>query len=129
MGTLAAVHELSVAETAELLGVSERTVWRYLRAGRLSGRTDGPPGAGRTRIAPESVAALQADRDGGPERARLLAERERLVAALAQSQSERDALARRCARLELLLARADARRPSLAGRAAGLVLIALSRLR
>jgi hypothetical protein len=127
MSVLAPIHQLSVAETAEALGVSERTVWRYLRAGRLEGHTDGPPGAGRTWIAPDSVTALQESRDGGPERARLLADRERLVSALAASQAERDVLAGRCARLELLLARSG--RSSLAGRLAGLALLALARLR
>ena len=41
---------LTVAQAAEALGVSERTVWRYLKSGRLPGETVGEPGAQRTLI-------------------------------------------------------------------------------
>ena len=37
-------HTMTVAEAAHELGVSERTVWRYLRSGRLHGETTGPVG-------------------------------------------------------------------------------------
>jgi helix-turn-helix protein len=52
--------EITVADAARTLGVSERTVWRYLRAGRLTGRTEGEPGFQRTLIDPESLESARA---------------------------------------------------------------------
>ena len=56
--TLAPTHTITVAQAAEALGVSERTVWRYLKSGRLAGETVGEPGAQRTLIPREAVDAL-----------------------------------------------------------------------
>ena len=53
-----ATPPLTVADAATTLGVSERTVWRYLRSGRLQGQTVGPAGAQRTMIDPEGVQAI-----------------------------------------------------------------------
>ena len=58
---------LTVAQAAETLGVSERTVWRYLKAGRLEGHTVGEIGSQRTLIASESVDALRGNRGADPE--------------------------------------------------------------
>jgi len=116
-------HALTVAQAAEALGVSERTVWRYLRAGRLAGETTGPPGAQRTLIAPEAVDGLRAAR-GGAEDAALRAERDRLAADLVEARAERDALARRVALLPRRLTRP---RGGVGARAAGWALVALSR--
>lgn len=55
---------LTVAQAAERLGLSERTVWRYLKAGRLDGVTVGDLGSQRTLIRAESVAALSRERGG-----------------------------------------------------------------
>ena len=41
--------------------VSERTVWRYLKSGRLPGETVGEPGSQRTLIPREAVDALRGD--------------------------------------------------------------------
>ena len=117
-------HALTVAQAAEALGVSERTVWRYLRAGRLPGETTGPPGAQRTLIPVAAVDGLRSAR-GGVDDAALRAERDRLADALAAAQAERDALARRVALLQRSLTRP---RAPLGARAAGWALIALSRV-
>jgi excisionase family DNA binding protein len=117
-------HTITVAQAAEALGVSERTVWRYLRAGRLPGETTGPAGAQRTLIPAASVADLRTAR-GGADGAALRAERDRLTAALAAAQAERDALARRVAVLQRSLVRP---RGALGVRAAGWALLALSRV-
>jgi excisionase family DNA binding protein len=82
---------LTVAQAAEALGVSERTVWRYLKSGRLPGETVGEPGAQRTLIAAEAVEALRAGRSGADAEA-LRAERDRLAYELAAARAERDAL-------------------------------------
>ena len=55
---------MTVAEAAEALGVSERTVWRYLRSGRLHGETVGPVGQQRTLIDPDGIEAVRAGRGG-----------------------------------------------------------------
>jgi excisionase family DNA binding protein len=82
---------LTVARTAEALGVSERTVWRYLKSGRLPGETVGEPGAQRTLIPAAAVEALRSGRAGAD--AQLLrAERDRLASELAAARAERDAL-------------------------------------
>src|SRR5262245_35053182 len=117
-------HSLTVAPAAAALGVSERTVWRYLRAGRLPGETTGPAGAQRTLIAAAAVEDLRGAR-GGADGAALRAERDRLAAALAAAQAERDALAGRVAVLQRALARP---RRALGARAAGWALVALSRV-
>jgi excisionase family DNA binding protein len=82
---------LTVAQAAHSLGVSERTVWRYLKSGRLAGDTVGDPGAQRTLIPAEAVTALQAGRAGADAEA-LRAERDRLASELAAARAERDAL-------------------------------------
>ena len=120
------IHTITVAEAAEALGVSERTVWRYLKSGRLPGETLGEPGAQRTMIPRESVEAMQSSR-GGADLEGLRAERERLVAELAAALAERDALAARVAVLQRALSR-----PAPAGiaeRALGRAMGTLARVR
>lgn len=95
---------LTVAQAAERLAVSERTVWRYLKSGRLSGRTVGEPGAQRTLIAADVVDALDQNRSGG-ELVAIRAERDRLAALLSAACAERDALHGRVAALQSALAR------------------------
>ena len=68
METSAPTHTITVAEAAEALGVSERTVWRYLKSGRLPGETTGEPGSQRTLIPREAVEALTTTRVGGGRR-------------------------------------------------------------
>lgn len=106
-------HALTVAQVAECLGVSERTVWRYLKSGRLPGETVGAPGAQRTLIASAAVDALRRERRGpdGEEAAELRAEGARLVAELAAVQAERDALRARVHELQRALARPAAPSP------------------
>ena len=67
-----------MADAATTLGVSERTVWRYLRSGRLQGQTVGPAGAQRTMIDPEGVQAIVSARGGGEELVSMRAEVERM---------------------------------------------------
>lgn len=109
-------HTITVAQAAEALGVSERTVWRYLKSGRLAGETVGEPGSQRTLIAAEDVAALQGAR-GGAAAGALRAERDRLAAELAAVRAERDALGERVALLQRALSRPA--RPGIAERALG----------
>ena len=59
--------QMTVAEASEALGVSERTVWRYLSSGRLVGETVGPVGSQRTLIEQAAIQAIIAGRDGGEE--------------------------------------------------------------
>ena len=92
-------HTITVAQAAEALGVSERTVWRYLKSGRLPGETVGEPGSQRTLIPAEAVDALRGSRAGGDADA-LRAERDRLVAELAATRAERDALSNRVSVLQ-----------------------------
>ena len=89
---------LTVAHAAQALGVSERTVWRYLKSGRLPGETVGEPGAQRTLIPAPAVAALQAGRGADAEALRV--ERDRLAAELAAARAERDALRGRVSTLQ-----------------------------
>ncbi|MDP9143376.1 MAG: helix-turn-helix domain-containing protein, partial [Actinomycetota bacterium] len=70
---------ITVAQAAQALGVSERTVWRYLKSGRLPGETIGEPGAQRTLIPSQAVDALNGSR-GGADAEALRAERDRLAA-------------------------------------------------
>jgi excisionase family DNA binding protein len=90
---------LTVARAAEALGVSERTVWRYLKSGRLPGETVGEPGAQRTLIPAAAVEALRAGRSGVDAEA-LRAERDRLASELAAARAERDALRGRVSLLQ-----------------------------
>ena len=69
---------MTVAEASEALGVSERTVWRYLSSGRLVGETVGPVGSQRTLIQRVAVQAIVSGRGGGEEIAALKAEVARL---------------------------------------------------
>lgn len=94
MDTTAPTHTITVAEAAGALGVSERTVWRYLKSGRLPGETTGEPGSQRTLIPRAAVASLTSTRVGVDAEA-LRAECDRLVAELAATRAERDALASR----------------------------------
>lgn len=82
---------LTVAQAAQALGVSERTVWRYLKSGRLDGETVGEPGAQRTLIPTAAVEGLRAGRAGADAEA-LRAERDRLATELEAARAERDAL-------------------------------------
>jgi excisionase family DNA binding protein len=82
---------LTVVQAAEALGVSERTVWRYLKSGRLPGETVGEPGSQRTLIPAPAVDDLRAGRLGAGAEA-LRAERDRLAAELVAARAERDAL-------------------------------------
>ncbi len=99
----APTHTITVAQAAEALGVSERTVWRYLKSGRLPGETVGEPGAQRTLIPQDAVDALTRTRVGVDAEA-LRAERDRLVAELAAARAERDALSGRVSLLQRALA-------------------------
>jgi excisionase family DNA binding protein len=87
----ASSETLTVAHAAQALGVSERTVWRYLKSGRLPGETIGEPGAQRTLIPATAVEALRAGRSGADAEA-LRVERDRLASELAAARAERDAL-------------------------------------
>lgn len=97
-------HSLTVAQTADVLGVSERTIWRYLKSGRLSGETVGEPGAQRTVISRRAVESVQRER-AGADLATVRAERDHLAQVLAAVQAERDALRGRVAALQGSLAR------------------------
>jgi excisionase family DNA binding protein len=90
---------LTVARAAQALGVSERTVWRYLKSGRLPGETVGEPGAQRTLIPAAAVDALRAGRSGADAEA-LRVERDRLASELAAARAERDALRGRVSLLQ-----------------------------
>lgn len=99
------MSDMTVAQAAETLGVSERTVWRYLKSGRLPGVTVGPVGAQRTLIPAERVAALRAARSGDPEADALRSELEATQRELEQVRAERDDLAQRIGVLQRALAR------------------------
>ena len=114
MDTIASTHTITVAQAAEALAVSERTVWRYLKSGRLPGETVGEPGSQRTLIPAEAVNALRGARPG-PDADALRAERDRLVAELAALRAERDALNDRVSVLQRSLSRPL--RPGIAERA------------
>jgi excisionase family DNA binding protein len=113
MDTHAPTHTITVAQAAEALGVSERTVWRYLKSGRLPGETTGEPGSQRTLIPREAVDSLTSTRVGLDAEA-LRAERDRLVAELAAACAERDALTSRVTVLQRSLS--DPLRPGIAER-------------
>lgn len=121
---------LTVAEAAQILGVSERTVWRYLKAGRISGETVGPMGAQRTQIDPESVARLRERRGADPAAAELRERVQRLTEELAQVTAERDALVQRVDGLQLALGRSGvAANEGILGRAAVGVASAVAKIR
>lgn len=110
---------LTVAHAAQALGVSERTVWRYLKSGRLPGETVGEPGAQRTLIPASAVEALSSGR-GGADAEALRAERDRLASELAAARAERDALRGRVSLLQRSLS--NPLRPGIAERALSRVL-------
>jgi excisionase family DNA binding protein len=113
-------HALTVAEAAEVLGVSERTVWRYLKAGRLAGETVGPPGAQRTLIRAEAVDHLRAGEPSAAATAALRLGVTRLAGELAALRTERDALRVRVDELERALAARPSRAEPVARRARAL---------
>jgi excisionase family DNA binding protein len=82
---------MTIPEAASALGVSERTVWRYLRAGRLRGETIGPVGQQRTLVDRTAVQAVMAGR-GGEEGQALRARVEALSDEVAGLRAERDQL-------------------------------------
>lgn len=104
MATTTPIHTITVAQAAEALEVSERTVWRYLKSGRLPGQTVGEPGSQRTLIPTEAVAALRGAR-GGAETAALQAELERAQAELEALRAEREELQGRVATLQRAVSR------------------------
>ena len=107
-------HAITVAQAADALGVSERTVWRYLKSGRLAGETTGEPGSQRTLIPRAAVDTLMSKRIG-VDVDTLRAECDRLAAELAAVLVERDALTARVAILQRSLS--HPRRPGVAERA------------
>jgi excisionase family DNA binding protein len=117
---------ITVAEAADTLAVSERTIWRYLKSGRLTGMTVGEPGAQRTLIARATVDALVRDRSGA-DLAGMRAERDRLAVMLDAAQAERDALRGRVAALQSALARSE--RPARLERMLGGAMAAVARVR
>lgn len=127
MDTITApTHTITVSQAAAALGVSERTVWRYLKSGRLPGQTVGEPGSQRTLIPHDAVAALTGTR-GGADADALRAERDRLMAELVAIRAERDALSDRVSVLQRAVSRPP--RPGVAERAAARALEVLSRAR
>ena len=117
---------ITVAQAAQALGVSERTVWRYLKSGRLPGQTIGEPGAQRTLIPSGAVTALHGSR-GGADAEALRAERDRLASELASARAERDALRGRVSVLQRALS--QPLRPGIAERALGRALGVVARVR
>jgi len=117
--------QMTVAEASEALGVSERTVWRYLSSGRLVGETVGPVGSQRTLIDHAAVQAIIAARDGGEEIAALKAEVTRLADENAALRAERDQLRRSITGLRAQLAQFH---KPVSKRAGDLVLAGLSSL-
>jgi excisionase family DNA binding protein len=126
MDTTAPTHTITVSQAATALGVSERTVWRYLKSGRLPGQTVGEPGSQRTLIPRDAVAALTGTR-GGADADALRAERDRLMAELLAIRAERDALSDRVSVLQRAVSRPPS--PGVAERAAARALEVLSRAR
>ena len=117
--------QMTVAEASEALGVSERTVWRYLSSGRLVGETVGPVGSQRTLIEQAAIQAIIAGRDGGEEIAALKAEVARLADENAALRAERDQLRRSITGLRTQLAQFH---KPVSKRAGDLVLAGLSSL-
>ncbi len=100
---------MTVAEAAETLGVSERTVWRYLKSGKLDGTTVGDAGSQRTLIARASIDAAASARGRDPQADALRAERDALAKALAEAEAERAALRERVQSLQLVTSRGSRR--------------------
>jgi excisionase family DNA binding protein len=119
-------HTLTVAQAAETLNVSERTVWRYLKSGRLTGQTVGSVGSQRTLITQAAVAALRSQRGHDPELEVLRAERDQLVDQLEAEREERMRLAARVERLQRALIRPE---PGPVTKGLGVVLGTLERIR
>ena len=115
---------MTIAEAAGALGVSERTVWRYLRSGRLQGETTGPVGQQRTLIDRTGVEAITAGR-GGEDAAALRAEVERLSDEVAALRAERDQMRTALASSRVEIARL---RKPVSSRAGDMVLAGLSHL-
>ncbi len=115
---------MTIREASDALGVSERTVWRYLRAGRLDGETTGPVGQQRTLIDPAGVAALRDGREG-QQVAGLREQVNRLSDEVATLRAERDQLRTALAANRVEIARL--RRP-VGARAGDMVLAGLSQL-
>ncbi len=90
---------MTVAEASEALGVSERTVWRYLSSGRLVGETVGPVGSQRTLIEAVAVQAIVSGRGGGEEITALKAEVARLGDENARLRADGDQMRRSIAGL------------------------------
>ena len=90
---------MTVAEASEALGVSERTVWRYLSSGRLVGETVGPVGSQRTLIERAAVQAIVSGRGGGEEITALKAEVARLGDENARLRADGDQMRRSIAGL------------------------------
>jgi excisionase family DNA binding protein len=122
----ASSETLTVAHAAQALGVSERTVWRYLKSGRLPGETVGEPGSQRTLIPAAAVEATRAGRAGADAEA-LRAERDQLASELAAARAERDALRGRVRVLQRALS--HPLRPGLVERALSRVVEATARAR
>jgi len=117
-------HTMTVAEAAHELGVSERTVWRYLRSGRLHGETTGPVGQQRTLIDPSGIESVRSGR-GGEEAAALRADVDRLSDEVAALRAERDQLRTALAAARVEMARL---RKPVGARAGDMVLAGLSHL-
>ncbi len=124
VGMATTSRSLTVAEAAETLGVSERTVWRYLRSGRLHGETIGPVGQQRTLIDASGIEAIRSGR-GGEDSAALQAEVDRLSDEVAGLRAERDQLRTALASARVEMARL---RKPVSSRAGDMVLAGLSHL-
>ena len=117
---------MTVAEAAEALGVSVRTVWRYLRSGRLHGEPTGPVGQQRTLIDADGVESIRTGR-GGEDTAGLRADIERLSDEVAALRAERDQLRTALAAARVEMARLRKPKP-VGARAGDMVLAGLSQL-
>lgn len=122
--TTQSIAEITVADAAERLGVSERTVWRYLKADKLSARTVGDAGAQRTLIDAASVDQMASEKGRDPQASELREERDRLANELAQVVAERDRLR---GRISTIQRTSTPPRLSLLERAVGLVLMIIAR--
>ncbi len=118
---------LTVSQAAEALGVSERTVWRYIKKGRLPGETVGNPGSQRTLIPADAIGSLRAERGGDDRSDALRAERDRLADALRDAEAERDRLKERVAMLQRAVA--EPYKPSPVARAADAAMSVMERAR
>ena len=110
METSAPTHTITVAEAAEALGVSERTVWRYLKSGRLPGETVGEPGSQRTLIPRDGRRGPHDRPRRGGRRGPASPSATGCAAELAAARAERDALIERVARAAAGAVGADAAR-------------------